>query len=387
MRGPADIRCDIAIVGGGLSGGLIALALATKRPDLDVRIIEPGAALGGNHIWSFFDSDVAAADRLLVEPLVAHRWDGYDVAFPGHRRTLSTPYNSITSEALDTAVRAALPADRIITAGAVSVTPTGAALDNQTKVCARHVIDARGPGDLGTLSLGWQKFVGRTLTVAGGHGLTRPIVMDAKVDQAEGYRFVYCLPFDAETVFVEDTYYSDTPDLDVAALNQRIDAYAAARGWHVTATNRQETGVLPVVLGGDLGAYWASTGETQPKAGLRAGLFHATTGYSLPSAVRLASATVTAVDGPDLASAIRTMAQRQWRSHRFYRLLDTMLFRGAEPADRYRILERFYRLPEPLIERFYAGDSTITDKIRVLSGKPPIPIGRAVGATRNFQWL
>ena len=50
--------CDIAIVGGGLAGGLAALALAAKRPELDVRLIEPDA-IGGNHIWSFFDSDIA----------------------------------------------------------------------------------------------------------------------------------------------------------------------------------------------------------------------------------------------------------------------------------------------------------------------------------------
>ena len=34
--------CDIAIVGGGLAGGLAALALAAKRPGLDVRLVEPG---------------------------------------------------------------------------------------------------------------------------------------------------------------------------------------------------------------------------------------------------------------------------------------------------------------------------------------------------------
>ena len=73
---------DVAIAGGGLAGGLIALALAKRRPELRVGIVEAGDRLGGNHIWSFFDSDVAAADRWLVDPLVCHRWGGYDVAFP-----------------------------------------------------------------------------------------------------------------------------------------------------------------------------------------------------------------------------------------------------------------------------------------------------------------
>lgn len=386
MQGADAIRCDIAIVGGGLSGGLIALALAAKRPDLDVRLIEAGT-IGGNHVWSFFDSDVDSDDRWLVDPLIAHSWSGYDVIFPAHRRTLATRYNSITSERLDAAVRAALPVERIMAASAVELTPTSVTLDTQRHVTARHVIDARGPGDLGALHLGWQKFVGQSLTVAGGHGLMRPIVMDATVDQAEGYRFIYCLPFDAETVFVEDTYYSETPDLDVAALTARIADYATARGWAVSGTARTETGVLPVVIGGDFDAYWASTGPDQPKAGLRAALFHATTGYSLPGAVCLAATLPWMVDRGNLAEAIRNGAAAQWRSHRFYRLLDTMLFRGAAPDARYRILERFYRLPAPLIERFYAGKSSAADKIRILSGKPPIPIGSAIRALKDFNWI
>jgi len=58
--------------------------------------------------------------------------------------------------------------------------------------------------------------------------------------------------------------------------------------------------------------------------------------------------------------------------------LNRMLFRAARPDQRYRVLERFYRLPQPLIERFYAGETTLADKARILSGKPPVPIGAAL---------
>ena len=59
-------------------------------------------------------------------------------------------------------------------------------------------------------------------------------------------------------------------------------------------------------------------------------------------------------------------------------MLTTMLFGAASPPERYRILERFYRLPERLIERFYAGQNSTADKLRILSGRPPVPIGAAV---------
>ena len=61
-------------------------------------------------------------------------------------------------------------------------------------------------------------------------------------------------------------------------------------------------------------------------------------------------------------------------------MLDRMLFRAAEPEERYRVLEHFYRLDPRLVGRFYAGRSTMTDKARILTGKPPVPIGRAIGA-------
>ncbi len=386
--------CDIAIIGGGLSGCLIALALAEKRPELDVRIIEPGKTLGGNHVWSFFDSDVAPEHRWLVEPLICHRWDSYDVAFPDHRRTLDTPYNSVTSERLDSVVRAKLLAERVVKERVIAVDARrpnvqgrhlwhyDVALDNGAQFAARQVIDARGPGDMAALEAGWQKFVGLELRVPGGHGLTRPIVMDATVEQIDGYRFIYCLPFDDERVFVEDTYYSDTSELDVPHIRERIIAYAASRGWHTNGGGREESGVLPVVISGNFKAYWDSTGLDVAKAGMRAGLFHPVTGYSLPDAVRLGAA-MPELDnrqGIFFANESHRRARRHWRGGGFYRLLNAMLFRAAEPKLRYKVLERFYCLSPALIGRFYAGQSTLADKLRILSGKPPVPIGRAIMA-------
>ena len=381
------IHCDVAILGGGLAGGLIALALAKLRPELDVRIIEAGASLGGNHVWSFFDSDIAAENRWLVEPLICHHWQGYVVAFPEHSRTIEAGYNSIRSSRFDEILRARIDPDRIIRSQVETVSADGVLLDNGGAATARHVIDARGPGDLSTLELGWQKFVGQSLTISGGHGLTRPIIMDATVDQAEGYRFVYCLPFDANTVFVEDTYYSDTPDLDVALIRERISDYVAARGWQIAKRGDEETGVLPIVIAGDFEAYWNSTGAQTAKAGLRAGLFQATTGYSLPDAVRLAVAipALLDLDQAEFAAAINHLAASGWQRNGFYRMLDTMLFRAAAPDQRYRVLERFYTLSPALIARFYAGQSTLGDKIRVLSGKPPVSIWKAIRALSGVR--
>lgn len=381
-------KCDVAIVGGGLAGTLIALAIRRRDPQLDVRIIEAGETIGGHHVWSFFGSDVAEADRPLVAPLVCHAWPEYEVAFPGHSRTIRQPYYSITSERLDAVARRQLGEDALMTGRkALGLSPTAVVLADGERVEAIGVIDARGAGDLSTLDVGWQKFVGRELRVPERHHLDRPIVMDATVAQFDGYRFVYVLPFDEKTVFVEDTYYSDSAQINAKALARRIDAYAAARHWTTVATGYEERGALPVVIGGDFDAYWRSGGAKVAKAGVRAGLFQPTTGYSLPDAVRLAVAIAASgeLNGGALHDLTYARAKAAWDERGFYRMLDAMLFRGAEPEGRYRILERFYRLSPGLIGRFYASRSTMADKARILMGRPPIPIGRAVKAIASTR--
>ncbi|MFT4057154.1 MAG: lycopene beta-cyclase CrtY [Novosphingobium sp.] len=374
--------CDLAILGGGLAGGLIALAFAARRPDLRVAIFERGQRLGGDHVWSFFASDLPEGGEALLNPIVVARWDDYEVRFPGTQRHLRTPYRSATGTKLDEAVRAALPADAVLTgaesahADAASVT-----LADGRRFAAGAVIDARGSHGLPHMAGGWQKFVGQSLRLAAPHGLARPVVMDATVEQIDGYRFVYCLPFSDTEVFVEDTYYSDTPDLDLPALRTRIADYARAQGWQVESVAYEETGVLPVIAEGDFEAFWGE-GAPLPRAGTRAALCHPLTSYSIPDATRFALY-LTSLDNLSASALLRASHDRaalHWRRGRFYRMLSRMLFGAASGPDRWRMLARFYTLPEGLIERFYAGRSTPLDMARVLAGKPPVPVGAALAS-------
>ena len=107
-----------------------------------------------------------------------------------------------------------------------------------------------------------------------------------------------------------------------------------------------------------------------PSAGMRAGLFHPTTGYSLPEAVRLADAiaAMPSLESAPLAAWVRRRAVKTWhQGRRFFRLLNRMLFRAAEPERRFHVLEQFYRLPEETLGRFYAG--RLSDKAG--SSRPP----------------
>lgn len=375
-------RCDIAILGGGLAGGLIALALARHRPELKLLLVEQEERLGGNHVWSFFGTDTDQPATELLAPMIVATWPDYSVRFPGHRRTLHTSYCAMTSDQLDVAVRAALPEDSIVAGQPVtSCSADEVTLGDGTLISAGAVIDARGLRSVDHFTGGWQKFVGQRLKLTAPHGLEQPIVMDATVEQLDGYRFMYALPFAPDEIFLEDTYYSDSPALDKALLAERIKAYADARGWQIEQVLHEEHGVLPVVAGGDFTAFWNADDQGTARAGSRAGLFHALTSYSVPDAVRfaLALAHEPNLDSASVSAFSARWAAAHWQTQAYYRTLSALLFAAAKPAGRYRVLERFYRLDPQLIERFYSGRSTPFDKFRILAGIPPVPISSALG--------
>lgn len=374
---------DLIVAGGGLAGCLTALALAERRPDVSVLLLEAGSSFGGNHVWSFFDSDVPAEASWLAALLSARRWADHEVRFPRRSRTIDLGYNSLRSSDFDALLRSRLRPDQYrLGARLAEVSPEYVRLESGETIRSYAVLDARGAEPVEGVSLAWQKFVGRTFRCAAPHGRTRPIIMDALVDQEDGYRFVYTLPFSETKILIEDTYYSTRPGLDVPALRTRIDAYLHASNWHAAELEGEETGVLPVVLSGEASAFWPKDTARVARLGLRGGFFHPTTGYSLPDA--LANAALL-TEQRDLTSAAlhalyRDRAATLWRQRGFYRMLNRMLFGAAAPPDRYRVLEHFYRLPPATIGRFYAGRSTLLDKARILSGRAPVPVRPALAA-------
>jgi lycopene beta-cyclase len=375
------MSASVVLVGGGLANCLIALRLKAARPDIRLTLLESAGRLGGNHTWSFHGTDVNAATLAWLQPLASHSWQHYDVRFPERERRLPGGYHSLTSEHLHDVVIDSIATGVRLNSSVRDVATDRVTLAGGEVLAADLVIDGRGlqgPSQAG-MTLRFQKFFGQHLRFAAPHDLTGPLLMDATVSQAEGYRFVYVLPFSATEALIEDTYYSDSSAVDNGGLQQNITRYAADRGWRVQELIREETGVLPIVLDGDLAAFWPAA-DGVPRSGLRAGLFHHTTGYSLPQAAALAHdlPAQARLQSASIAPWIRSRVQSRWREQRIFRLLNRLLFLAAAPAERYRVLQHFYRLPEPIIERFYAGRLRGRDALRILSGTPPVPVNRAL---------
>lgn len=372
------------LVGGGLANVLIALKLRAERPGTNVLVLEQGPSLGANHTWSFHDTDLTPEQLAWIEPLVIARWPRQEVRFPTGRRVLETGYRSISSERLHTVAMELLGPSVRLNCPVRDVGGDSVTLGDGTVLSAALVIDGRGALQQQPLALGYQKFAGIEIETAVPHGQAHPIIMDATVPQTDGYRFVYSLPFSPTRMLIEDTYYSDTPDLDAGSLGAGLEAYASAQGWKVDKILRREAGVLPITLAGDIDRHWRTMGQEIPRSGLRAWLFHATTGYSLPIAVRLAGEIGRAPDlsSKAIARLIEARSRETWKSQAIFRLLNRSMFLAADPAGRVRILDRFYsKLPAASIERFYAGALRKTDiamLMAIMATKPPVNIGRAI---------
>lgn len=354
---------DYAIVGGGLQAGLIALAVRAAQPAARIAVIERAPSLGGNHTWCFHAADVPAG-ATWIEPLVVARWDGYDVAFPGHQRQLASPYACISSERLDAAVRPIV--DTLwLGESATAIEPHRVATPTRA-LTATVVIDARGPDHETFPRSGWQVFLGQEVRVAD-HGLTRPMLMDATVPQRGGFRFLYVLPLAPDRLLLEDTIFADTPTLDRDDARVGIAAYAAARGWTLGEVLREETGVLPLPLE----VARPVVASSPLVAGYAGRWFHPVTGYSFPIAARLAQLIASLPPTELFGEALTAAARAQGDQLAFAGRLNRMLYNWFAPEQRYHVLERFYRLPEPTIQRFYAHATTRGDRARILLGRPP----------------
>jgi len=366
------MRYDYALVGGGLQSALIVLALRERQPGARIALVERAGTLGGNHTWSFHADDVTDETRRRLEPLVVGQWAEHEVRFPGLRRTLAHGYASISSTRLNEVVRSRLEAapGSALFAGhsAALVEAHSVRLEDGRTLEATAVVDSRGmavspaPG-----GAGFQKFVGLEIVLEHPAALERPLIMDATVEQTDGFRFVYVLPLAPDRLLVEDTYFSESAHLDGETLRARVHTYARERGWEPFVVAREESGVLPLPWRGSL-----PRPSPPLRAGYAGGFFHPVTGYSLPVAARLAELVASLpperLFGPELAA----FARRHARQARFGRILNWLMFRAYPPAKRWHILERFYReMPEATIRRFYALDTTRGDRARLLLGRPP----------------
>lgn len=367
-----DETFDCVLVGGGLANALVALAVLERAPECRLALVEQGAWLGGNHTWSFHADEVPASARAYLDPLIEYRWPSYGVKFPRLVRTLAGEYASFTSARLHECVARAFSRSEnsklVLGRKSVATEDHRVVLDDGSVLGSDLVIDGRGPERFEPdAACRFQKFVGLEVSLKRAAPVREPLLMDACVSQVDGFHFVYILPFEQKRVLIEDTYFSDTPELNDDELERRIFSYAEKNGFAIDAVLRRERGVLPLPSVPPL-----RQAERGPLlSGVQGGWFHPTTGYSFPAAVQLAE--FVGERGPHAvfgADFTRLLADRG-RQQRYFCLLNRLLYGAFRPEQRFNVLERFYRLPAATISRFCAMQTTTGDRARIVCGSPP----------------
>lgn len=377
------------VVGAGLSGLILAWRCLSSNPNVSVIIIDSNHIIGGDHTWSFNINDIESSLHEWIEPFIAHTWEKYDVKFKGYSRRLNIPYCTGNSNSLRACVEPFIKSGRlklILDTEVIKLTSFDVTILSGEKLTGDYIFDARGFTFDDNIKLGIQKFYGKTIETVKPHNLKYPIIMDATVAQNDGYRFIYCLPFSKNKILIEDTYYSDGLNFDQDKYNKRIDKYIEANDWTEHKVIRVEKGILPITLAIDSKLIEKrGLKYNEPiKIGMRGNFYHPVTGYSFPDSVRLASKISKTINSSDknkrlnLDLEIRKYKLLLYRRDRYFRLLNRLLFKASLPSKRHLVLQRFYTLSESLIKRFYEGNLHKKDKLRILIGKPPVPVLKAL---------
>jgi lycopene beta-cyclase len=389
MTNPSEPELDYLLVGGGLGNALIALQLFEQQPRARVGLVEQSAAIGGDHIWCFHAGDVDAASQTVVSRLVSVSWPRYSVHFDDLTRTLDEPYCAVRSERLHEVVRDAFEArgaQLLLGARAVRVSDRTVTLADGRVLRAKIVIESRGPDALAAgARAGYQKFLGLELKLRAPSPIIEPRLMDAQLPQLDGFRFMYALPLARDRLLLEDTYFSDSRELDREQIRGRILEYAGRNGLQIERVVREEEGILPLPTRLPRRPNPAAGGPLV--AGYQGAWFHPVTGYSFPLAVRVARAVAGAPIDELRTRVWPALVQQQRSQLRFCLLLNRLFFEAFAPEKRHHVIERFYRLPVPTVRRFYAMTLTPGDRARILCGRPPrgFSVARALSGGAHDQ--
>ncbi|MGZ8281864.1 MAG: lycopene cyclase family protein [Allosphingosinicella sp.] len=349
MRGRRE---GVLIAGGGTAGCLAALALARRRPEVPLLIVEERPRFGGDAFHWLFDAELSADERALVEPLIEQSWPGFYVAFPDLNRNLKAPLVGFGPDALHRAMTEILkPAQYRLATRIVAVRGDALELEGGETVKAEGAIDARGPANLAMLELLYETRVERVIRTSAPHRLDRPLLIDATVEQNGGFSFAQAFPLDSDRMRIAQVLVSERASPDETA-DARLDTYLTIRGWNGAQPENRSSVTRPLPIGGDFDSFWRIGGARVARLGLRGGFLQPTSGRTAPDAIRNALLLAEQRDfsGEALHDAFEAQAKAQWRRREFARDVNAALA-ACSPNERHVLAGRLYRLgPGPLLK-------------------------------------
>jgi lycopene beta-cyclase len=408
---------NIALIGAGLHNLMLALWLHDQQqrcaqPRRESRIwlelFERQSEIPTNRTISAHQSDIPLPMQRFMQRYTRRSWDSYLVSFGGSRQTVPLGYITLDLNLIRDAImqleqegKLRIHLGRAISADNLPPstlgTPFHVCIDSAPKSVYSPAASApTSPADPSPPQ-GVQQFFGRTYRFSHSHGCTVPIIMDARVSQPPdtGFRFIYLLPESNHDLLIEDTRLIPTPVAmseledwvshktpELLEKPQCTDSHDSESQFAATRellpeVTHTECGIIPIPLHpwtppSEPGDHRTSSGCRVIAAGLAAGYFNPTTGYSLPHSLRSILALSRDLSPMDLAPenasnaplsfthfhSFARAAQSSWPA---YHLFNLLLFHGFPPGRASYAFAYFYSLPKPFIQKFYSGQLRLRD--------------------------
>jgi lycopene beta-cyclase len=356
----------LLIAGGGVAGSLAALALAKLRPEVPILLAAEGDRFGGARPVLLLDQGLSDAEQNVLGTLSTRRWDGCYVALRRRSRKLKLACRLVSGEAIDSAVRAALP-DKLRRSGArvVAIREESLLLPAGEALAGVGALDARGSIQQTILELGWRHVAARTYRFSTPHRVDLPVIADTTLETGGAAGHCACLPLSDDVLRVERTEYSRSPE-PPAGIVARLATYVDRRGWSTAEPLGEDVASRPIPLGGDFAAYWRIGAARVAKLGARGGFVHPFTGSPLPDALRTALLLAGQKDfaGNALHDAMEAEAASLWKRRELHRSAVRMLFDPGRGLDS---LEGLLDMEPGLLGRFMAEDLGLLDRRRIMA--------------------
>jgi hypothetical protein len=205
IKSKKSARHRIVIVGGGLTGCLIAIALNNIDPDCDFVLIERTGRLGGREISPFFADDIIPKDRaLMLDDVMVAQWPRYYMSIGDSCGTRDGSIARVDPLQLHADMLAKIAPSKILLGVEVTGIDGNHIASTLGAFEASTVIDARPhqASDHHTLHLSTFNVVFDT-----SHPLPYPVLVDEPVQTSTGQICMQYFPLTANEVTVRSLGY------------------------------------------------------------------------------------------------------------------------------------------------------------------------------------
>lgn len=378
-------KYDYIIAGGGLAGLSLAYYLS-KSPlrDRSILIIDKDAKTSNDRTWCFWEQGTGP-----FEPILFQVWDSVDFysdTFSGALDLGAYRYKMLRGIDFYQHIAQTLAAfpniERVeATINRIADTPQGGFViaDDQPYI-ADFVFDSTYPLQLNLPQhhnllqhfKGWVIKTEKPCFTA-----LQPRMMDFRIEQLGECRFMYILPFDAQTALVEYTLFSphllSETDYD-NALRQYISQFLDTGAYQIQEI---EFGVIPM----SDEPTTENPSEHIVRIGTAGGYTKSSTGYTFQRTQRYTQQLVQA-----LVTTGKPIRPETWLNKAFKTLLDSVLLNvltyHRHPAG--DIFSRLYkRSPASRVLKFLDEDTTLIEDLQIAA---TVPLGPFLVGAVHVAW-